>query len=181
MGVTGFIFNNTATTVIYTFEGGCPAVRWNGVLQTFIYVGGTRVGLVRILHLVPGGWSSVQTVTGGLHKFQVFDFHFFDPAISMHWPHLNFAKPYALWAGIIGGAFLTTASHGTDQLIVQRLLAARSQRQSVLALLSSGVAVFFFFVLFFLLGVMVFCFYHGSSAAFWRVGRVYLMVIVLRM
>ena len=123
----------TMLTLIYTFEGGLAAVIWTDVVQTFIYVGGTLVGLVTILHLVPGGWASVQTIAGGLHKFQVFDFSFFNPATS-HWPQLNFAAPYTLWAGIIGGAFLTTASHGTDQLIVQRLLAARNQRQSVLAL-----------------------------------------------
>src|SRR5713101_7220550 len=140
----------TLLTVIYTFEGGLAAVIWTDVVQTFIYVGGTLVGLVTILHLVPGGWGSVRSIAAGMHKFQVFDLrffdpHVFDPAISTHWPHFNFAKPYTLWAGIIGGAFLTTASHGTDQLIVQRLLAARNQRQSVLALLSSGVAVFFQF------------------------------------
>jgi len=171
----------TLLTLIYTFEGGLAAVIWTDVVQTFIYVGGTLVGLVTILHLVPGGWASVQTVAGGLHKFQVFDFHFFDPAISMHWPHLNFAKPYALWAGIIGGAFLTTASHGTDQLIVQRLLAARSQRQSVLALLSSGVAVFFQFGLFLFVGVMLFAYYQVPSAAFGRADRIYPTFIVTRM
>jgi Na+/proline symporter len=94
---------------------------------------------------------------------------------------LNFAKPYTLWAGIIGGAFLTTASHGTDQLIVQRLLAARNQRQSVLALLSSGVAVFFQFGLFLFVGVMLFAYYQVPSAAFGRADRIYPTFIVSRM
>jgi SSS family solute:Na+ symporter len=156
-------------------------VIWTDVVQTFIYVGGTLVGLVTILHLVPGGWGSVQAIAGGLHKFQVFDLHFFDPTISAHWPHLNFAKPYTLWAGIIGGAFLTTASHGTDQLIVQRLLAARNQRQSVLALLSSGVAVFFQFGLFLFVGVMLFAYYQVPSSAFGRADRIYPTFIVTRM
>src|ERR1700680_3156050 len=171
----------TLLTLIYTFEGGLAAVIWTDVVQTFIYVGGTLVGLVTILHLVPGGWQSVQTIAGGLHKFQVFDPHFFDPTIAAHWPHLNFAKPYTLWAGIIGGAFLTTASHGTDQLIVQRLLAARNQRQSVLALLSSGVAVFFQFGLFLLVGVMLFAYYQVPSATFGRADRIYPTFIVSRM
>ena len=60
--------------MIYTFEGGLAAVIWTDVVQTVIYVGGTLVGLVTILHLVPGGWGSVQTIAEGLHKFQVFDF-----------------------------------------------------------------------------------------------------------
>ena len=84
---------------------------------------------------------------------------------------MNFAKPYTLWAGIIGGAFLTTASHGTDQLIVQRLLAARNQRQSVLALLSSGVAVFIQFALFLFVGVMLFAYYRVPSADVWTGGQ----------
>jgi SSS family transporter len=166
----------TLLTLIYTFEGGLAAVIWTDVVQTFIYVGGTLVGLVTILHLVPGGWGSVQAIAGGLHKFQVFD-----PTVSAHWPYLNFAKPYTLWAGIIGGAFLTTASHGTDQLIVQRLLAARNQRQSVLALLSSGVAVFFQFGLFLFVGVMLFAYYQVPSAAFGRADRIYPTFIVTRM
>ena len=121
----------TLLTLIYTFEGGLAAVIWTDVVQTFIYVGGTLVGLVTILHLVPGGWGSVAAIAGGLHKFQVFD-----ASVLTHWPYFNFANPYTLWAGIIGGAFLTTASHGTDQLIVQRLLAARESTA-----IGAGVAV----------------------------------------
>jgi len=94
-----------------------------------------------ILHLVPGGWSTIHTLAESAGKLRVFDF---SP---------GFWKPYTFWAGLVGGAFLTTASHGTDQLIVQRLLAARSQRQSVAALLSSGLAILFLFALFLLVGV----------------------------
>jgi SSS family solute:Na+ symporter len=166
----------TLLTLIYTFEGGLAAVIWTDVVQTFIYVAGTLVGLVTILHLVPGGWGSVQAIAGGMHKFQVFD-----TSVLTHWPYLGFAKPYTLWAGIIGGAFLTTASHGTDQLIVQRLLAARNQRQSVLALLSSGVAVFFQFALFLFVGVMLFAYYQVPSSAFGRADRIYPTFIVSRM
>ena len=171
----------TLLTLIYTFEGGLAAVIWTDVVQTFIYVGGTLVGLVTILHLVPGGWASVEAVASGLYKFQVFDFSLFDSALSSHWPHLNLATPYTLWAGIIGGAFFNTASHGTDQLIVQRLLAARNQRQSALALLSSGVAVFFQFGLFLFVGVMLFAYYRVPSATFGRADRIYPTFIVTRM
>src|SRR6202142_4206838 len=170
----------TLLTLIYTFEGGLAAVIWTDVVQTFIYVGGTLVGLITILHLVPGGWASVWAFASSAHKLQMFDLSFFDSAVS-HWPHVNFAKPYTLWAGIIGGAFLTTASHGTDQLIVQRLLAARNQRQSALALLSSGVAVFFQFALFLFVGVMLFAYYRIPSATFGRADRIYPTFIVSRM
>ncbi|MGA9356043.1 MAG: sodium/solute symporter, partial [Terriglobales bacterium] len=160
----------TLLTLIYTFEGGLAAVIWTDVVQTFIYIGGTLVGLFTILHLIPGGWDSAQAIAGGLHKFQVFDLSFG-----------SLAKPYTIWAGIIGGAFLTTASHGTDQLIVQRLLAARNQRQSVLALLSSGVAILFQFGLFLFVGVMLFAYYQVPSSSFGRADRIYPTFIVSRM
>ncbi len=166
----------TFLTLIYTFEGGLAAVIWTDVVQTFIYVGGTLVGLVTILHLVPGGWASAHAMVAHLDKFRVFDL-----PVDARWPYLNLAKPYTLWAGIIGGAIFTTASHGTDQLIVQRLLAARNQRQSALALLSSGVAVFLQFTLFLVVGVMLFAYYQVPSAAFGRADRIYPTFIVSRM
>src|SRR5438105_2793938 len=159
----------TALTLIYTFEGGLAAVIWTDVVQTVIYVGGTLVGLLTIIHLVPGGWIAIQNVAAAAGKFHAFDFS------------LNFWKPYTFWAGLIGGAFLTTASHGTDQLIVQRLLAARNQRQSVAALLSSGIAILFQFALFLTVGVMLYAFYRAPSASFGKPDRIYPQFIVSHM
>ncbi|HVO79825.1 MAG TPA: sodium:solute symporter [Terriglobales bacterium] len=159
----------TALTLIYTFEGGLAAVIWTDVVQTVIYVGGTLVGLFTILHLVPGGWTAIHTVAQAGGKLRAFDF---TP---------DFRMPYTFWAGLIGGAFLTTASHGTDQLIVQRLLAARNQRQSVAALLSSGIAILFQFALFLLVGVMLFAFYRMPSATFGKADRIYPTFIVTQM
>ena len=95
----------TLLTLIYTFEGGMAAVIWTDVVQMGIYVTGTLVGFFTILHLVPGGWSTIHATAGQAGKFHVFDFSW------------NFFKTYTFWSGLIGGAFLTTASHGTDQLI----------------------------------------------------------------
>ena len=159
----------TVLTLIYTFEGGLAAVIWTDVVQTVIYVGGTLVGLFTIIHLVPGGWPAIHTTAANAGKLRVFDF---TP---------NFWKPYTFWAGVIGGTFLTTASHGTDQLIVQRLLAARSQRQSVTALLSSGIAIFFQFSLFLIVGVSLFVFYRAPSTHFGAADRIYPTFIVTQM
>jgi SSS family transporter len=159
----------TALTLIYTFEGGLAAVIWTDVVQTLIYVGGTIVGLFMIVHLVPGGWPAIHNVAVSTGKFRAFDF---TP---------DFWRPYTFWAGLLGGAFLTTASHGTDQLIVQRLLAARNQRQSVAALLSSGVAILFQFALFLMIGVMLFVYYRVPSATFGRADRIFPTFIVSRM
>jgi len=159
----------TALTVLYTFEGGLTAVIWTDVVQTIIYVGGTLVGLFTILHLVPGGWPAIHSLADNMGKLRVFDF---SP---------DFWKPYTFWAGVLGGAFLTTASHGTDQLIVQRLLAARNQKQSVTALLTSGVAILFQFALFLILGVMLYAFYRVPSTAFGKADFIYPTFIVSRM
>src|SRR5579862_7579976 len=159
----------TALTLIYTFEGGLAAVIWTDVVQTAIYVGGTLVGLYTILHLVPGGWSAIHFAAASAGKLQVFDFA------------PNFWKPYTFWAGLLGGTFFTLASHGTDQLIVQRLLAARNQLQSAAALISSGIAVLFQFALFLLIGVMLFEFYHVPSANFGKADRIYPTFIVSQM
>jgi SSS family transporter len=159
----------TALTLIYTFEGGLAAVIWTDVVQTIIYVGGTIVGVFTILHLVPGGWDAIHIAAQSAGKLQIFDF---TP---------DFWRPYTFWAGVIGGAFLTTASHGTDQLIVQRLLAARNQKQSVTALLSSGIAIFILFALFLLVGVMLLVYYHVPSATFGKADRIFPTFIVSRM
>src|SRR5438477_1124367 len=159
----------TALTLIYTFEGGLAAVIWTDVIQAAIYVAGTLVGIATIIHLVPGGWAHIHQVAESADKFRVFDF---TP---------TFWKPYTFWAGLLGGAFLTTASHGTDQLIVQRLLAARGLRQSKAALLSSGAAILFQFGLFLLLGVMLFAYYMVPSSHFGKADRIYPTFIVTHM
>jgi SSS family solute:Na+ symporter len=159
----------TALTLVYTFEGGLAAVIWTDVVQTIIYVGGTLIGLVTITHLVPGGWAAIHSAAAAAGKLQIFNF---TP---------NFWIPYTFWSGVIGGAIFTTASHGTDQLIVQRLLAARGRKQSVTALISSGVAILFLFVLFLIVGVMLWAYYHVPSSVFGRPDRIYPTFIVTRL
>lgn len=168
-GEIGSIAIITALTLIYTFEGGLAAVIWTDVVQTVIYVGGTLVGVFTILHLVPGGWPAIHALASHAGKLQVFDFN------------PDFWKPYTFWAGLIGGAFFNTASHGTDQLIVQRLLAARNQRQSVSALLASGIAIFFLITLFLIAGVMLWAYYQLPSATFGKADYIYPKFIVTRL
>jgi solute:Na+ symporter, SSS family len=159
----------TLLTLIYTFEGGLAAVIWTDVVQTAIYVGGTLVGVATIVHLAPGGWPAIHTAAITAGKFQVFDFS------------RNIWTPYTFWSGVIGGTFFTVASHGTDQLIVQRLLAARGQKQSAMALISSGVAVFFQFALFLTVGAMLWAYYRVPSLTFGRADKIYPTFIVTRM
>lgn len=143
-------------TLFYTFEGGMTAVIWTDVVQMFLYVAGAILSLFVILHEIPGGWARVLEVAVPLAKFRVFHFGFaFSPEF--------FSQTYSFWAGLIGGAFLTTASHGTEQLMVQRLLAARTERESRLALFSSWIVILFQFALFLTIGVILFVYYGDTG------------------
>ncbi len=143
-------------TLFYTFEGGMTAVIWTDVIQMLLYVAGALASFFLILHLIPGGWPRVMASGAEAHKFQLFDFRFSFTAVF-------FQRNYSFWAGLLGGCFLTTASHGTEQLLVQRLLAARNQRESRLALLSSWVVVFSQFALFLLIGVLLYVYYSSMG------------------
>src|SRR6202521_1327859 len=136
-----------ALTVLYTFEGGMKAVIWTDVAQLLLYLTGSAVTFFVLLHRIPGGWSEVTQVAAVAgDKLRIWDFS------------LNLTTKYTFWSGLIGGAFLTMASHGTDQTIVQRLLAARNEADSRRALLGSGVIILMQFTVFLLIGVLLFVF-----------------------
>jgi Na+/proline symporter len=123
------------------------AVIWTDVAQLAIYLTGSAVTLMVLLHRIPGGWTEVtQAAAAAGHKLQFLDFSF------------SWSTKYTFWSGLIGGSFLTMATHGTDQIIVQRLLAARSERDSRRSLLTSGVIVLIQFTVFLLIGVLLFVF-----------------------
>jgi solute:Na+ symporter, SSS family len=145
-------------TLVYTFEGGIAAVIWTDLIQLVIYVGGSLLAAYELLQLVPGGWggivaaghAAVNNAGQPADKFRL---------LSFSW---DYSVPFTFWAGLIGGTFLTMASHGTDQLLVQRLLTCRDQRDSQKALILSGFVVFFQFALFIVIGVMLYAFYESQ-------------------
>ena len=140
-----------ALTILYTFEGGMKAVIWTDVAQLLLYLTGSAVTLGFLLHSIPGGWREVAHVAAASgNKLRFLDFSF------------SLATKYTFWSGVIGGAFLTMASHGTDQTIVQRLLAARNENDGRKALLTSGGIVLVQFALFLMVGVLLFVFAQHS-------------------
>src|SRR5262245_9959975 len=144
-------------TMIYTYLGGLKAVVAMDVVQMFIYLGGAVASMILILHHLPSGWADVvhYATKDGLDKFQV---------VNSHWGGdlLQFlSEPYTLAGGLIGGTFLTMASHGTDQLLVQRLLGCRSKWDSQRALMLDATLIVLQFAFFLLLGLCLFAFYHG--------------------
>jgi solute:Na+ symporter, SSS family len=158
-----------ALTLVYTLEGGMAAVIWTDVVQMALYVAGTIVGVVTLGHLVPGGWSSIHAQAMAAGKTTIFHFGF------------TLTTAYTFWAGVAGGCFLTMASHGTDQLMVQRLLAAKNLRESRIALLSSGAAILVQFVLFLAIGTGLYFFYGHAGAAASSPDRIFPSFIVSNM
>jgi SSS family transporter len=148
MPVTPAIVIIGAAMIIYTVRGGAAAVIWTDVVQLFVYVAGAAVVFASLLSVIPGGWSEVVRAGSAANKFRVFDLS------------LTLARPYTLWAGVIGGVALTLSTHGTDQFLVQRLLSARSARDAARGLVASGILVFIQFVLFLFIGVMLFAYYQ---------------------
>ncbi|MGH9487836.1 MAG: sodium:solute symporter [Terriglobales bacterium] len=154
-------------TLAYTLEGGLRAVVWTDFIQICIYVSGAVLSLVLLLHALPQGWHTV-TAEAARHgdKLRIFHFNF------------SWTQTYTFWSGLLGGTFLTMATDGTDQLMVQRLLAARNQRDSTVALMSSWIVIFFQFALFLVIGVALFAFYqthalHLAAGTFGRYDSLY--------
>ncbi len=136
-------------TVFYTYHGGMRAVIWTDVLQTGVYLVGAVAALVLLGRAVPGGWPAIWAHAAAAGKARLIDA---TPTL---------ARAYTLWGGVLGGAVLSMASHGADQLIVQRLLAASSLRDARRALIGSGIAVLVQFAVFLLIGLGLYAYYGG--------------------
>jgi SSS family transporter len=126
-------------TMVYTWFGGFKAVVWTDVLQLSVYLAG-GIGALLVAWDIAGGPGTALELARHAGKLRVID------------PAVDFTRTYTLLGGLVGGALLSAASHGTDHLIVQRLLATRSLRDARLALVGSGVMVIFQFTLFLLVG-----------------------------
>jgi len=137
-------------TVIYTIRGGMRAVVWTEIVQASVYLLGGLSAVVLVGQLVPGGWSAIIATAAPAGKFKI-----------VSWTPI-LTQPHTMLAGVIGGAFLSMASHGADQLIVQRLLSARSLKAAQAAVIGSGVAVIIQFALFLTLGVGLWGLYGGK-------------------
>ena len=140
-----------ALTVVYTYFGGIKAVVWVDAVQMALYLLGAAIAVVVLQGVVDGGWGAILAQAGAAGKLRIVDLSF------------DFSVPYTLWAGLLGGGFLAMASHGTDQLIVQRLLTCKDLAASRRALIGSGVAVVGQFAVFLLVGLGLWAFYENRA------------------
>ncbi|HEX4954956.1 MAG TPA: sodium:solute symporter [Thermoanaerobaculia bacterium] len=158
-------------TLAYCYFGGMRAVLWTDFVQLAVYLGGAVIALQVLLARLPGGWGQLVEMGGAAGKLKTFD---------LGW---SLSEPHLLWAGLLGGAFLTLGSHGVDQLMVQRYLSAGSLPAARRALTASGFVVLGQFALFLVLGVGLWCFYQLSPPAvpFDRPDRVFVRFILEEM
>ncbi|MCA9159010.1 MAG: sodium:solute symporter [Planctomycetales bacterium] len=138
-------------TIVYTYFGGMRSVVWNDCIQFVIYMLGGVASIFVIVANIPGGWSALWEFCEANNKLQVLDF--------------DWNAKYSFWGGVFGGAFLTIGTHGTDQMMVQRYLSARSQRDAGRALLASGFVVLAQFALFLFIGVELAAYYSQANLA----------------
>ena len=135
-------------TAIYTYLGGIKAVIWIDLIQVVVYLSGAGLALGFLLAGIPGGLARVLAVGA-------------EPGVlNFRW---DMASPYTFWAGVLGGSFLAMASHGADQLIVQRLLACRGLADARKALVGSGVVIIGQFALFLTIGVALSLHFGGRA------------------
>ncbi len=179
--ITGWSYSTSiiimaVVTIFYTYLGGIRAVVWMDVVQMAIYIGGAVLalyvilmklgapmvagqalsGFARITHPLQMGWHALISAAQPADKLQIF-YSGFDKSLKEF-----FTINYTFISGLLGGAFLSMASHGTDQLIVQRLLACQNLRSSQKALIGSGVMVVMQFALFLVLGLALYAYYGGA-------------------
>lgn len=138
-------------TVAYTYVGGIKAVVWTDVIQMALYIAGGAVALAVIGPMLPAGFWG-QAVQAG--KTQLIDL-----------TSNPISAPYAFVTAVVGGALLSTASHGVDQIIVQRLLSCRSKGDAQKAVISSAVLVGLQFTLFTFVGLFLWGYYRGAKPA----------------
>jgi len=143
-------------TILYTMYGGFKAVVWTDSFQFFIYILGGIFSLVYLLHLLnQQGFSFFDLLveassSGKLDIYLGFQGNFFK-------------DPYFFINGILAGMFISIGSHGVDQMFVQRLLACKTETESKLALISSGLLVFLQFTLFLSIGILLFFFFKKAE------------------
>jgi len=146
-----------AFTLIYVFTGGIKGVIWVDVILMFVYIGGAIIAAFVLVDILPQGLDSIVQASAADNKLNLINWGF-SGGISGF-----FSQPYTLIGGLIGGAFLSMASHGVDQLIVQRLLTIKKLKDGQKAIITSGVIVILQFALFLFVGLGLYAFYGPTD------------------
>ena len=152
-GIAWAIVIIAGVTVLYTWAGGISAVIWTDVAQGVILIAGGVLAIWLLAGMVPDGFWGTLTLAAAEGKLRVLDFS------------TRPGETYTIWSGLIGGTFLGMASHGTDQVLAQRLLTSRNLADGRKALIGSGLIIIPLFLLFLLIGVLLKHYYQVNPPA----------------
>ena len=155
-------------TIIYTVFGGMKSVVWNDCIQLLVYISGAMIALFLIANKLPEGLGGIWEFAQSTDRARFFD------------TSSDLTKTYTIWSGVIAGVILTFATHGVDQMMVQRYLCAKSEGDAKVALVLSGPLVMAQFALFLFLGVGIAAYYssYPHEPAFTKNDRVFASFIV---
>ena len=152
----------TFATAIYTTVGGIRAVIWTDVLQILVLIAALSFSLYYLVGHIPGGWAGAHEALQGPNDWKIFDWGLKDGAGV--WENIKHVleQEYTLWAAFLGSTFVTLATHGTDQDMVQRMLTAKNKRQSGVATILSGVADIPIVMAVLAIGILLFVYYQAN-------------------
>jgi Na+/proline symporter len=146
--ILGAILLFVLLSLTYTYVGGVKAVVWTDAVQMVLFIGGGVFAILYIPTLIEGGWNTVLARAGEAGKLDWFN------------PQFGLSAPFNIWMGVIGGTVMVMATHGVQQLIVQRVLACANVSEGRKALMFSAVMIVPLFLIFLLVGVLLWVFYQ---------------------
>ena len=128
-------------TAAYTAIGGIKAVIWTDVLQILVLFCALGFSVFFLLGHIPGGWEGAKSHLTAAGDLRLWQWEGDEPADST-WGEIKsvLETEFTVWAALFGSLFVTLATHGTDQDMVQRMLTAKDKKQSAVATILSGIA-----------------------------------------
>ncbi|MEM9669196.1 MAG: sodium/solute symporter [Pseudomonadota bacterium] len=143
------IIGMTFVVLIYTLMGGMNAVIWTDVLQGVILFLGAGIVLWGLL-------NAVTPLSGAL------DYLATDGKLNPINTDLDFSVAPTVWAGVFAMTLFHITVYGSNQMMVQRTLAAKNIGDAKKSYLLMGFGAFFIYFLFFFIGALLYVHFKGE-------------------
>ena len=163
------LFLVTVATAIYTTAGGIKAVVWTDVIQACVLVISLGAALWVLFSSIPRGWDGALVHLKGEKDLLFFSW---GPSFggegatggllaqTGQYVKEVLQSEYTVWSAFLGATFVTMATHGTDQDMVQRMLTGKNSQIGTKAVILSGIIDLPIVLLFLLVGILVYVFYQ---------------------
>ncbi|MDP7330287.1 MAG: sodium:solute symporter [Candidatus Marinimicrobia bacterium] len=138
-------------TLVYSLLGGIRTIVWIDSFQFVLYLAG---GLISIFYIFTNMGIPIREALSDLNqmgKLQILNF-------SGNFIH----DPFIFISAVVGGMFLSFASHGADYMMVQRVLGTKDLASGRKAMIGSGFFVLLQFAIFLLAGSLIYIYLGGA-------------------